>query len=88
MLARSADAQCFVIFLSGVGRVSGETISYREQDFLQRLSTALPHAVIVDDIFPYSFNNLPLSAQPYLGWLWRWALRTKRSGPAHAGLFD
>ncbi len=85
MLARSASAECFVIFLSGVGRVSGEAISFREQDFLQRLSVALPQAVLVDDIFPYSFNNLPLSAQPYLGWLWRWALRTKRSGPALVG---
>lgn len=84
-LAISHHASSFVIFLSGVGRVSGEPISYRERDFLQRLKSALPHTVIVDDIFPFSVNNLPLTAQPYLGWFWRWTLRHKLSGTLFVG---
>jgi hypothetical protein len=81
----SNQADSYIIFLSGVGRVSGESISFREQDFLQRLDKALPQAVLVDDIFPYSVNNLPITAQPYFGWLWRWALRRKRNGPQIMG---
>lgn len=78
-------AKCYVVFLSGIGRVSGQTLSYREKEFLHRLSLALPDAVIMDDIFPYSVNNLALTGQPLFARLWRWALRRKLSGPAMAG---
>ncbi len=79
------NADRYILFLSGVGRVSGETFSRREQGFLQRLAQALPHAVIIDDIFPYSVNNLSLTGQPFFARLWRWALRCKLDGPALAG---
>ena len=79
------NADRYVIFLSGVGCVSGETFSYREQNFLQRLALALPQAVIIDDIFPYSVNNLALTGQPLFARLWRWALRCKIDGPQLAG---
>ncbi len=78
-------ADHYIIFLSGVGRVSGETFSRREQAFLQRLATALPQAVVIDDIFPYSVNNLALTGQPFFAKLWRWALRCKIDGPQVAG---
>ena len=84
-LTASRHAKSFLIFLSGVGRVSGEPISYREKDFLKRLQEAMPETVIVDDIFPYSVNNLPLTAQPYLGWFWRWTLHRKLSGTMLVG---
>jgi len=79
------NADRYILFLSGVGRVSGETFSRREQGFLQRLAQALPQAVIIDDIFPYSVNNLSLTGQPFFARLWRWALRCKLDGPALAG---
>lgn len=85
VLATSAHAESFLFFLSGVGRVSGEPISFRERDFLRRLTQAMPNTVIVDDIFPFSVNNLPLTAQPYLGWFWRWTLRRKLSGTMFVG---
>ncbi|MBX3010136.1 MAG: hypothetical protein KF832_01470 [Caldilineaceae bacterium] len=79
------DARCYILFLSGIGRVSGETFSRREQGFLHRLATALPHAVVIDDIFPYSVNNLALTGQPFFARFWRWALRRKLDGPKLAG---
>lgn len=79
------NADSYILFLSGIGRVSGETFSLREQGFLQRLAAALPHSVIIDDIFPYSVNNLPLTGQPFFARLWRWALRRKLDGPHIAG---
>ena len=71
----------YVVFLSGIGRVSGETMSYRERDFLRRLATAMPRTVIIDDVFPYSVNNLALTGQPFFARLWRLALRSKLHGP-------
>lgn len=75
----------FVLFLSGIGRVSGQTLSYREQGFIDRLRQRLPGAVVIDNIFPYSVNNLALTGQPIFAGMWRWALRRKLEGPALAG---
>lgn len=79
------DVSAYIIFLSGIGRVSGETLSYREQEFLRRLAKQVPEAVVIDDIFPYSVNNLALTGQPVFARLWRWALRNKLDGRALAG---
>lgn len=80
-----ANADAYILFLSGIGRVSGETFSLREQGFLQRISETLPSSVIIDDIFPYSVNNLALTGQPFFARFWRWALRRKLDGPKLAG---
>jgi hypothetical protein len=79
------NAAGYILFLSGIGRVSGETFSRREQGFLQQLAVTLPSSVIIDDIFPYSVNNLALTGQPFFARFWRWALRRKLDGPKLAG---
>ncbi len=78
-------SSAFVLFLSGIGRVSGQTLSYREQGFLDRLRSQMPGAVVLDNIFPYSVNNLALTGQPIFARMWQWALRRKLEGPALAG---
>lgn len=79
------ETDSYVVYLSGIGRVSNETVSYRERDFLRRLALALPHSVIIDDVFPYSVNNVPLTGQPFFARLWRLALRSKMHGPQLVG---
>jgi hypothetical protein len=79
------SASSYLLFLSGIGRVSGQTLSYREQEFLRRLAETLPHTVIIDDIFPYSVNNMALTGQPFFARFWQWALRRKVNGPSLAG---
>ena len=79
------DADSYILFLSGIGRVSGETFSRRERGFLQRLAHAMPNAVIIDDVFPYSINNRALTGQRFFAGLWRFALRRKLGGPSLAG---
>jgi hypothetical protein len=81
----SLNPKGYLVFMSGVGKATGETLSYREQEFLRRLSKATPDLVIIDDIFPYSVNNLPLTGQPVFARLWRWALQRKLHGPELAG---
>jgi hypothetical protein len=68
-----------------VGKATGETLSYREREFLRRLALAIPNTAIIADLFPYSVNNLPLTGQPFFARLWRWALRRKLNGPVLAG---
>jgi hypothetical protein len=79
------DPSAYLVFISGVGKATGETLSYRESEFLRRLRLALPEIVIISDLFPYSVNNLPLTGQPFFARLWRWALRRKLNGPVLAG---
>ena len=79
------DPGGYLVFISGVGKANGETLGYREAEFLRRLSGKLPDTVIISDLFPYSVNNLPLTGQPIFARLWRWALRRKLHGPVLAG---
>lgn len=81
----ASEPDCYLLFMSGVGKATGETLSFREQEFLRRLGKAVPGLVIIDDIFPYSVNNLPLTGQPFFARLWRWALQRKLRGPQLAG---
>ena len=82
------NPQAYVLFLSGIGRVSGHTFSFREQEFLRQLAIALPNAAVIDDIFPYSVNNLALTGQPVFAGLWRWALRAQTPWASAGRLFD
>ncbi len=61
----------FLVYLTAIGGVSAETISYREQVFLGKLEEALPEAVIISDVFPFSVTNNPLTGERMFGWLWR-----------------
>lgn len=73
------DAHSYLVFLSGIAQVGGESLSRRERAFLDRLDESLSRTIVIDDIFPYSVNNLPLTGQPIFARLWRWALRRKLS---------
>lgn len=73
------NVEFYIVFLSGISRVSGETFSRREQNFLKHLTGAMPGALVIDNIFPYSVNNLPLTGQPVFAGVWRWVLHRKLS---------
>jgi hypothetical protein len=75
----------YILFFSGVGRATGETLAYRERDFLQRLDAALPSTTIIENVFPYAVNNLELTSAPVLARFWRLALRSKARGIHLAG---
>ncbi len=79
------DPSSYVVFISGVGKATGETLGFREAEFLRRLSSTMPETVIISDLFPYSVNNLPLTGQPFFARLWRWSLRRKLNGQMLAG---
>jgi hypothetical protein len=79
------ETDSYVVFMSGIGRVSNETVSYREREFLRRLALAMPRTVIIDDVFPYTVNGVPLTGQPFFARLWRLALRSKLHGPKIIG---
>lgn len=84
-IVRAEGAARYVVFFSGIGRATGETVSYRERTFLAGLEKQFDDAAIVDDIFPYAVNNLALTRHPVVAWLWRVSLFSKSAGVPVAG---
>ena len=85
--AGDAPPACFVVFLSGIGSISGDELLPAETAFLDRLQAALPEARIVRDVFPYAPSGRQLlTGQRVFTWLWRrvldWRLNGTRLLPA------
>lgn len=72
---------CFVVFLSGIGAISGDALLPHETRFLDRLQGELPEARIVRDVFPYAPSGRELlTGQRVFTWLWRRVLDWRLSG--------
>lgn len=54
-------ADQYIIYLSGVGRDSGEVVPAKESQFLDMVEKGVPGSVIVRDVFPYSPSSTPLT---------------------------
>jgi len=65
------EPRYFLVYLTAIGGVSADEISRRETGFLDGLQEALPEAVIVSDVFPFSVTNNPLTGERMFGWLWQ-----------------
>lgn len=67
---RPAEAERYVVYLSGIGKASGHWSFPEEVDFIARLKKALPNTVVVDDIFPYSVTFHGLEEERFFNVLW------------------
>ena len=81
----ATDVDTWVVFLSGIHTVSGRTFSRREQNFLYKLKKRIPD-VPIEEVFPYSVTDRPLTGDRVMGRFWRWALSMKLSRRTMAGL--
>src|SRR5512139_1226214 len=63
-------ADQYIIYLSGVGRNSGEEVPDKEAQFLDMVEKGVPGSVIVRDIFPYSPSSTPLTEHRLVKGLW------------------
>lgn len=74
--AAPAAPRAHVVFLSGIGSISGEEQVPSDEAFLARLRETLPRLAIVHDVFPYAPSGLPLfTGQRVFRFLWRTARR-------------
>lgn len=69
--ASPQTAEHYIVYLSGIGDVSGEYLSPYEIQFLDRLSQRLPQTPIVRDVFAFSVENLGLTSDRFLGDFWK-----------------
>lgn len=73
----------FLVYLSGVGDISGEYSTLYEDDFLEAIAERIPGLVIVTDVFAYSYVNVGMTSEGNLGWFWAWvnAVRLNKGSP-------
>jgi len=67
----TAEAERYVVYLSGIGKASGRWSYPEEADFIARLKAALPGTVVIDDIFPYAITVRGLEDERGFNTLWR-----------------
>ncbi|MEM8534566.1 MAG: hypothetical protein AAGF95_27225 [Chloroflexota bacterium] len=67
----SEAAEHYIVYLSGIGDISGEYLSPHERQFLDRLNQHLPKTPIVRDVFAFSVENLGLTSNRFLGDFWK-----------------
>lgn len=66
------QSAAYVVYLSGIGAISGVSIPDEELPFLERLTKRIPAATLTHDVFPYSVTNTGLTVHRNFSRLWRW----------------
>lgn len=76
-----APAPHYLVFLSGIGAISGQALPPDELDFLDALETRLEATALVRDVFPYSVTNNGLNGQRAFSRFWRWIEHMRLKNP-------
>jgi pimeloyl-ACP methyl ester carboxylesterase len=86
--AHHTPAQHYLVFLSGIGAISGAALPPDEIRFLDALEPRLQQSALVRDVFPYSVTNNGLNGQRAFARFWRWIeyMRLKNPEGLLAGL--
>lgn len=71
VVSDEAEPDFYVIYLSGIGAISGDSFPEEEYPFLHGLEERLATAKIITDVYPYSVTNNGLTGQRQLASLWR-----------------
>jgi hypothetical protein len=68
----AAPPNHFLVYLSGIGAISGTSVPAEELPFLQALRAYLPRTAVIDEVFPYSATNIGLNGDRSFAAVWRW----------------
>jgi hypothetical protein len=73
----------FLVYLSGVGDISGEYSTRHEDALLDALVERVPGLQVITDVFAYSWANVGLTSDGDLGWFWAWVneVRLNKGSP-------
>lgn len=65
------EPDLYIIYLSGIGAISGDSFPEEEYPFLHGLESRLPTAKVITDVYPYSVTNNGLTGQRLFAGAWR-----------------
>ncbi len=85
-----SEPRKFLVYLSGIGAIGAGDVPQEEVPFVQDLHDRLEEFTVLDDVFPYAVDNRGLTAERFLGRLWRWleGIRLKNPNAALAVLIN
>ena len=69
-----------LVYLSGIGSISGDELLAEEARFLDHLQPLLPDVVIVRDVFPYSVRGVGLTGARVFARFWQLLDRMRLNG--------
>lgn len=73
----SHDADHYLVYLSGIGAISGNFLEKEEIAFLDKIAARVPGMAVVKDVFPYAMNNNGLTGQRFFSMIWQWIVGLK-----------
>jgi hypothetical protein len=79
--ATSEPANHFLVYLSGIGAIAGDSVPQEEMPFIQGLVDRLPNTRVVANVFPYAVANVGLNGQRAFSNLWGWIERRRLKNP-------
>lgn len=74
------DSSVYIIYLTAIGGVAADEISSRERRFLTGLEEKMETAVFIDDVYPFSVSNNPLTGDRFFSRSWRYIQTARRRG--------
>jgi len=69
-----------LVYLSGIGSISGDELLAEEAQFLDRLEPMLPGVAVIRDVFPYSVTGVGLTGARAFAGVWRVLDRLRLNG--------
>ena len=74
----------YLVYLSGIGAISGTSIPEEEYPFLAGLEQRLVNGEVISDVYPYSVTNNGLTGQRTFARIWRWVEGLRLKNPNSA----
>lgn len=75
------EPDMYVIYLSGIGAISGDSFPEEEYPFLHGLEERLPTAKVITDVYPYSVTNNGLTGQRLFAKAWQQVEKLRWKNP-------
>lgn len=74
----------YLVYLSGIGAITANSIPDEEFPFIAGLEETLPATKVISDVFPYTVTNMGLTGQRVTAGLWRWVEGLRLKNPMAA----
>jgi hypothetical protein len=76
-----ARARHYLVYLSGIGAISPDSIPQEEHPFITGMAERLAGTQVIADVFPYSVTNLGLTEHRVAMRFWRWIEKLRLKNP-------
>jgi hypothetical protein len=84
LAASQPPANHYLVYLSGIGAISADSVPQEEMPFIEGLTAHLPNTRVLPDVFPYAMANKGLNGQRFFAGMWQWVEGRRLKNPMAA----